>query len=220
MSTKTDFLRGLTLFNPRIYVPSTPPNKDRIAEKIADYDASDGGRWNYDDLFRVVQHVLKGASFDQAMAHLGTLEGNGEAAAKTGLLKFIDKHLKLSSSAYVDFGPREIRVDGLTTITIAPDFACKLGGVVRHVFVYPNRRPALSDLQRKVVKSIMSQPFDGAGEQYNFCLIEYPAIEGKRVGLYEEVPFEYNNVPEEFLNHMSDFYSELSTRRSGQGTLL
>lgn len=220
MSAKTDFLRGLTLFNPRIYAPTTPSNKDRISGKIADYEASDGGRWNYDDFYRVVQHVLKGASFEQAMTHLRTLEGIGEAAAKTGLLKFVDKHLKLSESEFVDFGPREVRVDDRTTIPIAPDFACKRGDVIRHVFVYPNRQPALSELQRDVVMSLMSQPFAGGEERYNFCLIEYPAIEGKRTGRYEEIPFGYSSISTEFLMHMSDFYSELSNSRGGQGTLI
>ena len=220
MSTKTDFLRGVTLFNPRIYTPETPSNKDRIAGKIADYEASDGGRWNYEDFYRVVQHILKGASFEQAMTHLGSLEGSGEATAKTGLLKFVDKHLNLSKSEFMDFGPRGIRVDDRTTISIAPDFACKRGGVICHVFVYPNRQPALSELQRDVVKSLMSQPFEGGKERYNFCLIEYPFMEGKRVGRYEEIPFEYGSISKDFLMHMSDFYSELSNSRGGQGTLI
>ncbi|WP_297339330.1 hypothetical protein [Pseudophaeobacter sp.] len=220
MSTKTDFLRGLTLFNPKIYVPATPSNKDRITGKIADYEASDGGRWNYDDFYQVVRHVLKGASFEQAMTHLGTLEGSGEAAAKTSLLKFVDKHLNLADSEYVDCGPREIRVDDRTAIRIAPDFACKLDGVIRHVLVYPNRQPALSEAQRDVVKSLMSQPFSGGEETYNFCMIEFPGIEGKRVGRYEEIPFAYGSISQEFLMHMSDFYSELSNKRGGQGTLI
>jgi len=220
VSTKTDFLRGLALFNPRIYVPATPSNKDRIAGKIADYEASDGGHWNYEDFYLVVQHLLKGASFEQAMEHLGTLEGNGEAAAKTGLLKFVDKHLKLTESKFVDCGPREIRLDDQTTIRIAPDFACKRDGVIRHVFIYPNGQPALSELQRESVKSLMSQPFSGGTEQYNLCLIEYPSKAGRRVGRFEEIPFGYGKISREFLMHMSDFCTELSKRKGGQGKLI
>ena len=74
--------------------------------------------------------------------------------------------------------------------------------------------------QRDVVKSLMSQPFAGGEERYNLCLIEYPSIEGRRVGRYEEIPFEYGGISQDFLTHMSDFYSELSISRGGQGTLI
>ncbi len=218
--SKTDFLRGLVLFNPRIYPPNTPSNRVRIAGKIADYDAKEGGRWNYDDFYQVVQHVLKGASCEQALDHLASLEGAGEAAAKTGLLKFVDKNLKLADSEFVNCGPREIRVDEQTKISIAPDFACKRGGIIYHAFVYPKREPALSEIQREMTKSLLSQPFAGEKEQYTLCLIEYPAVDGKRVGRYEEIPFGYSGISEDFLAHMADFYRELSSSRGDQGTLI
>lgn len=217
---KTDFLRGLVLFNPSVYPPNSPRNRERIAEKIADYDAADGGRWNYDDFFQVVKHVLKGASFDQAMSHLGSLEGSGEAAAKTGLFSFIDKHMKLKQSEFVGFGPRQLQLDEQTRVSIAPDFACRRNGIIYHAFVYPNREPALSQLQREMIKSLMSQPFSGEKEEYIFSLIEYPAIDGKRSGRYQEIPFGYRNTSEDFLAHLSDFYAGLADSRGGQGTLI
>ena len=217
---KTDFLRGLVLFNPRIHPPNTPQNRDRIAGKIADYDAADGGRWNYDDFYRVVVHVLKGASFDQAMSHLRSLEGVGEAAAKTSLLAFIDKHMDLRGSEFVESGPRHFQVDANTKATIAPDFACKREGVIYQAFVYPKREPALSQLQRDMIKSLMSRPLADNTDDYVLCLIEYPAIGGKRVGRYEEFPFGYYGVSEDFSAHMADFYGELSNSRGGQGTLI
>lgn len=216
---KTDFLRGLVLFNPSVYPPGSPRNRERIAGKIADYDAAEGGRWNYDDFFQVVRQVLKGASFDQAMSHLGSLEGSGEAAAKTGLLSFIDRHMKLAQSEFVECGPRQFQLDQQTRVSLAPDFAYRRDGILHHVFVYPNREPALSQLQREMITSIMSQPFSGEQEEYVFCLIEYPSVDGKRTGRYQEIPFGYSNTPEDFLVHLSDFYSGLAVSRGGQGSL-
>lgn len=217
--SKSEFIRGVLLFNPPVFgAPGTPQEISRISSKIADYHSRDGGTWNYQNLFDVVNKVLKGLDKQHANDFLASLDGPGEANAKTYLFEFLFEELGLEEAEYVDVGPSTQMICDGVELKIRPDFGFRKAGKIYHVLVYPNREPALKSSQKEVIISALAQPIPSTTEEYMFGLVEYPMVGNRRCGNLEIYPFEYRDVDEGFLEHLATYYAELDTYRP-QGDL-
>ncbi|WP_299871031.1 hypothetical protein [uncultured Sulfitobacter sp.] len=217
--SKSEFIRGVLLFNPPVFgAPGTPQEVSRISSKIADYHSRDGGMWNYQNLFDVVNKVLKGLDKQHAHDFLASLDGPGESRAKTYLFEFLIEELGLDEAEYVDVGPSTQLIGEDVELKIRPDFGFRRAGKIYHVLVYPNREPALKRSQKEAIIAALAQPIPSAIEEYRFCLVEYPMVGDKRSGNLEIYPFEYRNVDADFLKHMATYYKELDAYRP-QGDL-
>lgn len=218
-TSKSEFIRGVLLFNPSVFgVPGTPQEVSRISSKIADYHSKDGGIWNYQNLFDVVNKVLKGLNKQRAIDFLASLDGPGEANAKTYLFEFLFEELGLAEAEHVEVGPSTQTIDEGVELKIRPDFGFRRAGKIYHVLVYPNREPALKTSQKKVIVAALAQPIPSTTEEYVFCLVEYPMVGDRRSGNLEFHPFEYREVGEDFLKHLANYYKELDAYRP-QGDL-
>jgi len=165
-----------------------------------------------------VNKVLKGLDKQHASDFLASLDGPGEANAKTHLFEFIFDELGLEDAEYVDVGPSTQMICDGVELKIRPDFGFRKAGKIHHVLVYPNREPALKRSQKEVIISALAQPIPSTTEEYFFCLVEYPMVGDRRSGSLEIYPFEDRDIDEGFLKHLATYYAELDAYRP-QGDL-
>lgn len=218
-NTKSEFLRGVLLYNPHVHSQSDKQREvSRIAAKIIEYEAKHGGTWNYENLYDVLKKVLKGMPKHQAVAYLASMEGQGEAKAKTALFNFMYEKLNFKDAQYIDVGPNVIKIDANREVSIQPDFGFKRLGKNYHVIVYPNGDPVLKRIQKDAIAAIFARPIPLTIEEYTLCLVEYPRLDERRNASLETFEFQYRELDGEFLEHLAIYYHELENS-DGQGNL-
>lgn len=205
---KAEFIRAVHAFNPALAgLPGTSSARQHIKNKIAEYDAKGGGLWNYDNLYRTVDSVVKGMPINQAIDFLAGLDGVGEAAAKVAIFKGLCDVMPIGVAQSVEVGGRIIPLKGGKSINVRPDFSFKLADRVVCVLVYPNAEPALKQQQREAIVNVLARPLPLMNHPHFLLLAEYPQIGSKRVFSTEEFAFEYRPENECFSEHLEEFFS-------------
>lgn len=206
-SQKAEFLRAVQAFNPTLAgLPGTASAHQHIRKKISDYDAKQGGTWNYENLYRTLDSVLKGMSVDKALSFLSQLEGPGEAAAKVAIFKGILKLIKLEDSESVEVGARVIHLKNGKSVSVRPDFSFKDPEGVTCVFAYPNAEPVLKQQQREAIVNVLAKPLPLTTEPHFLLIAEYPQLGSKRSFSAERFAFEHRLPDECFEDHLSEFF--------------
>lgn len=214
-NSKTEFLRGVSAFNPISYrTVGTPQDIHRLQTEIKTYDHKKGGLWNYNNLYEVVKAVLRGYPADQARENIAALDGMGEAVAKLTIFDGLRKTIPFEKANLIEEGGRVMSF-GRHEVSIRPDFSYKTDTGIFCVFVYPYKERPLKDVQKNaIVKVLAAQEHD---EPYSLVLAECPAISGRRVYSDRIYPFTTRSMDQMFVQHMATFYDFLDAQSERRG---
>lgn len=122
--------------------------------------------------------------------------------------------LPLEDLENVDVGTTEIALEDEQFAKIRPDYCYKLHGTVHWVFVYPNSRPPLKNIQREAIVSVLARPLTLSKEPHVLHIAEYPELSGKRAFRIDSYEFDYRKDDEAFKTHLSIFYRALAENGS------
>jgi hypothetical protein len=199
--TKGRFQRALLLYGKNASKIGSKEHLDNIIKEQAEYDATSGGPWGYDNLYTALRQIAKGAKVSDVLQTFDGLKGLGEKEAKTTILKKIVSELPIEKSIFREIGNPERKIADSVVLPVYFDVVFRSGNTTYYVFIYPRSRP-VKQISIEALVSEYAQPFIGIEEEAKFVFVENPIVSGTRRPSVKIFDFAFREVSKEFRLHL------------------
>lgn len=188
--------------------PKGPAFRAAAQSEREKYDSSQGGMWNYDDLFRGLNELARGGDPEKLKSQMGSLTGAGEAQSKLSLLAAAIEKTPLLVGKRVEVGLREVNLGDDLYLSVEYDLSIKVDEAIYCYLIYPRAEPLKLDVRWALIKEHCA-PFEGMSCPHKLIYLENPKVNGRRVANVEVIDFDFLGFNDNFRTFLKVFADEI-----------